>query len=264
MAEGLGGAVNGLGGLPLLHQQLLQLSLSICQKTFLLACVASALLQRLPGSDRNLGRVPRASGQSGTSRPLRPESLGTNSSFTTLLRATTASSGQCFLHTGGGGKLESASLESSSVAPAADWVWTRLTRCSASCPISWMVAVDLGRSSATLPVGDRPPTQTSGCNPWQSVLNGYFELCARTPCCILPHFCPLHFFACLNPMFKNGSFLSVVALVSETLLDSNPRPSAEKKDRFWHRLPPPPAPTTIDLSECQERRGAKNNTVRVF
>ena len=40
----------------------------------------------------------------------------------------------------------------------------------------------------------------------------YFELYARTAYCILPHFCPPTFLPCLNPMFKNGSFLSVVAL----------------------------------------------------
>ena len=50
-------------------------------------------------------------------------------------------------------------------------------------------------------------------------------------------FLSTHFFPCLNPTFKNGSFLSVVALVSVTLLDSNPPPH-RKKDRFWHRLPP--------------------------
>ena len=39
------------------------------------------------------------------------------------------------------------------------------------------------------------------------------------------HFAPFlstHFFPCLNPIFKNGSFLSVVALVFVTLLVSNP------------------------------------------
>ena len=34
-----------------------------------------------------------------------------------------------------------------------------------------------------------------------------------------------------------GHFLSVVALVSVTLLDSNPL--SGKNDRFWHRLHPP-------------------------
>ena len=37
---------------------------------------------------------------------------------------------------------------------------------------------------------------------------------------------------CLNPIFKNGSFLSVVALVSVTLLVSNPSPHPGKKIDF--------------------------------
>ena len=56
-------------------------------------------------------------------------------------------------------------------------------------------------------------------------------------------FCPIFvhpLFPVFEPIFKNGSFLSVVALVSVTLVDSNPRPSSEK-DRIWHRLPPPPS-----------------------
>ena len=40
-------------------------------------------------------------------------------------------------------------------------------------------------------------------------------------------------------MFKNGSFLSVVVLVSVTLIDS--KPPRKKKNRIWHRLPPPPS-----------------------
>ena len=75
------------------------------------------------------------------------------------------------------------------------------------------------------------------------------------------HFAPFlstHFFPCLNPILKNGSFLSVVALVSVTLLDSNPRLSAEKISN----LAPTPSSSlartrTIELPECQERRGAK-------
>ena len=55
-------------------------------------------------------------------------------------------------------------------------------------------------------------------------------------------FLPTDFFPCLNPIFKNGSFLSVVALVSVTLLDSNPSP-----------LPR----TTTELPERQQRRGAE-------
>ena len=41
---------------------------------------------------------------------------------------------------------------------------------------------------------------------------GYFQLHARTPHCILLHFLSTHFFPCLNPIFTNGSFLSVVAV----------------------------------------------------
>ena len=54
------------------------------------------------------------------------------------------------------------------------------------------------------------------------------------------HFAPFlstHFFPWLNPMFKNGSFLSVVAHTFR--FESSPSPW--KKDRFGHRLPPSPA-----------------------
>ena len=78
-----------------------------------------------------------------------------------------------------------------------------------------------------------------------------------------PHiaFCPIFvhsLFPVFEPMFENGSFLSVVALVSVTLLDSNPRPSAGKRSN----LAPTPSSsltrtTTIELPECQEPRGAK-------
>ena len=50
-------------------------------------------------------------------------------------------------------------------------------------------------------------------------------------------------------MFKNGSFLSVVTLVSLTLLDSNPHP--RKKDRIG-----------TDTTTSQERRGAKTVFLR--
>ena len=43
-------------------------------------------------------------------------------------------------------------------------------------------------------------------------------------------FSSTHIFPCLNRIFKNGSFLSVVALVSVTLLDSNPLPPRKKID----------------------------------
>ena len=73
----------------------------------------------------------------------------------------------------------------------------------------------------------------------------------------MPDFCPPTF--SLNPIIKNGSFLSVVALVSVTLTDSNPHPSAEKTSI----LAPTPSSSslartsTIDLPECQEQRGTK-------
>ena len=74
-------------------------------------------------------------------------------------------------------------------------------------------------------------------------------------------FCPIFvhpLFPVFEPHIQNGSFLSVVALVSVTLLDSNPRPSAEKRSN----LAPTPFSSlartaTIELPECQERRGAK-------
>ena len=73
-----------------------------------------------------------------------------------------------------------------------------------------------------------------------------------------PHiaFCPI-FVHPLFPVFeppysKNGSFLSVVAFVSVTLLDSTPRSSAEKRSN-----PSLARTTTIELPVCQERRGQK-------
>ena len=53
------------------------------------------------------------------------------------------------------------------------------------------------------------------------------------------HFLSTHFFPGLNSTHKNGSFLSVVALVSVTLLGSKISAPPRKKDRIWHRLPPP-------------------------
>ena len=62
-------------------------------------------------------------------------------------------------------------------------------------------------------------------------------------------------------IFKNGSFLSVVALVFVTLLDSNPRPTVEKKS---NSAPTPSSSlartATIELPETW----GKNNMVRVF
>ena len=73
------------------------------------------------------------------------------------------------------------------------------------------------------------------------------------------HFAPFlstHCFPCLNPIFKNGSFLSVVALVSVTLKVSNPFPLTGRKIDFGTvSLLLPPA--DYDNPECQERRGAK-------
>ena len=81
-----------------------------------------------------------------------------------------------------------------------------------------------------------------------------------------PHiaFCPIFvhpLFPVFDPIFKNGTFLSVVALVSVTLVDSNPRPSSEKRSN----LAPTPSSslaqaTTTELPECQERHGA--NTIQ--
>ena len=58
---------------------------------------------------------------------------------------------------------------------------------------------------------------------------GIFSYTPEPHIAFLPLFLSTHFFPCLFTIFKNGSFLSVVALVSVTLLDSNPRPSAEKR-----------------------------------
>ena len=74
------------------------------------------------------------------------------------------------------------------------------------------------------------------------------------------HFAPFlstHFYPCLSPMFKYGSFLSVVALVSVTLLDSNPRPLRGKKIELGTDSSSLARTTTIELPECQERRGQK-------
>ena len=65
------------------------------------------------------------------------------------------------------------------------------------------------------------------------------------------HFAPFlstHFFPCLNPIFKNGSFLSVVALVSVIFRFESPLLRGKK---ILART------ATIELPECQERRGAK-------
>ena len=45
-------------------------------------------------------------------------------------------------------------------------------------------------------------------------------------------FLSTHFFPCLNPIFNNGSFLSVVALVCDTFRFESASPW--KKDRIWH------------------------------
>ena len=79
-------------------------------------------------------------------------------------------------------------------------------------------------------------------------------------------FCPIFvhpLFPCLNPIFKNGSFLSVVALVSVTLLDWNRRPSPEKKSILVPTpSSSPPWTATVDFPERTTR--GKNNRVRVF
>ena len=72
-------------------------------------------------------------------------------------------------------------------------------------------------------------------------------------CLIFVH--PL--FPMFEPHIQKWSFLSVVALVSVTLLDSNPR-TPEKRSN----LVPTPSSSlartmTIDLPECQERHRAK-------
>ena len=70
------------------------------------------------------------------------------------------------------------------------------------------------------------------------------------------HFAPFlstHFFPCLNPMFKNGSFLSVC----DTLKFESP-PLRGKKIEFGTDSSSSLARiATIELPECQERRGAK-------
>ena len=70
-------------------------------------------------------------------------------------------------------------------------------------------------------------------------------------------FC-IHFFPCLNPIFKNGSFLSAVALcVCDTLRFESPPLPGKKIDFGTDSLLFPLRTATIDLPECQERRGAK-------
>ena len=107
--------------------------------------------------------------------------------------------------------------------------------------------------------------RSSHCNPSAPSSPSFVHCQQRVFLVIRPnpmlHFAPFlstHFFPRLNTIFKNGSFLSIVALVSVTLLDSNPRPSAEKRSN----LAPTPSSslvrtTTTELPECQERRGAK-------
>ena len=76
-------------------------------------------------------------------------------------------------------------------------------------------------------------TTRNGCSPNRT--KGIFS---HTP---EPHvaFCSIfvhQLFPMFEPTIKNGSFLSVVALVSVTLLDSNPSPS-QKKNRFSAEMP---------------------------
>ena len=66
---------------------------------------------------------------------------------------------------------------------------------------------------------------------------GVFSVMRPNPILHFAPFLSTHFFPCLNPIFKNWSFLSVVALVSVTLQFRIPPPPT-KKDRFWHQLPP--------------------------
>ena len=69
-------------------------------------------------------------------------------------------------------------------------------------------------------------------------------------------FLSTHFFPCLNPICKNGSFLSVVALVSVTHFDS-------KKDQIWHRLRPPPSRGLRQLNFPNVKNDVgQNNIVR--
>ena len=88
------------------------------------------------------------------------------------------------------------------------------------------------RKSVTAGTGDRMPEVEvplfiPSANPEDSGGMGIFRY--TNPILHFAPFLSTHFFPCLNPIFKNGSFLSVVALVSVTLLDSNPSPSLEKR-----------------------------------
>ena len=105
-----------------------------------------------------------------------------------------------------------------------------------------------------------------------SFMSSFVSVCVRGVFLVarpnpMLHFAPIlstNFFPCLNSIFKNGSFLSVVALVSVTLLGSNP-PFSGKKDRFWHRLPPP-FPRGLRQSNFPnvENDAGQKHIVRVF
>ena len=97
---------------------------------------------------------------------------------------------------------------------------------------------------------------------------GYFKLYARTPCCILLHFCPTHFFLRLNPyILKWLIFVRRRACVCDTFRFESPSSTGKKRSNLVSTPSSPPsfpsATTTIDFPECQERRGAKYNAVRV-
>ena len=55
-------------------------------------------------------------------------------------------------------------------------------------------------------------------------------------------FLSTHFSPCLNPIFKNGSFWSVVSLVSVALSNPNPRLSSEKGSNL---APTPSSPRKV-------------------
>ena len=109
--------------------------------------------------------------------------------------------------------------------------------CCCCCGCSWLVVVLAG-----------------GC-----VLAGVFLVVRPNP---MLHFAPFfstHFFLCLNLPFKNGSFLSVIALVSVTLLVSNPSLLTGKKIDFGtdSLLQSPRGPQQLNFPNVKNDTGQK-------
>ena len=113
--------------------------------------------------------------------------------------------------------------------------------------VSQAEAAEQDRKKPDPPKPDAPERHAHNSDPTMIHLR-VFSVTRPNPILHFAPFLSTHFFPCLNPKFKNGSFLSV-ALVFALLgkkIDLAPTPSSSLAQT-----------TTIELPECQERRGAK-------